>query len=354
MTVHFGTPPDQPIPATVFSRFEPKQDATICIAFILLPKFDMLSLTAALGPLKAANHQSGRNIFRWQLMSWDGGPVICSEGWSIAVDCSVDNDATADITLVCAGAQPERNMPPTLPDHIRKLWRRGQIVGSLGSGTFVLARSGILAGHRFTLHWAHQPSFKTQWPNLEPSAEIYCIDRRIFTCAGGVASADMTLQLVHDRCGLKVSHGAMHACVITSRRSEAVEQMATIASRVQSRNKSLVKAVAWIEERFLDEDCLKGVALAAGTSPRQLQRLFQAHLSKTPVQYMTELRIGHARALLAETNMSVQDVALICGYERPSTFAKVFRRRFGVPPSRYSHFDIDVSARRPIPALQPL
>ncbi|MFZ1467803.1 MAG: helix-turn-helix domain-containing protein [Paracoccaceae bacterium] len=312
--------------------------------------FDILSLTAALGPLKAANHQSGRDIFRWQLMSWDGGPVICSEGWSIAVDSSVNDDMTADITLVCAGAQPDRNMPPTLPDHIRKLWRRGQIVGSLGSGTFVLAKSGILAGHRFTLHWAHQPSFKTQWPDLEPSAEIYCIDRRIFTCAGGVASADLTLQLVHDRCGLKISHSAMHACVITSRRSETVEQKATIASRVQSRNKSLVKAVAWIEERFLDEECLKGVARAAGASTRQLQRLFQAHLGMTPIQYMTSLRIGHARALLAETNMSVQDVALICGYDLPSTFSKAFRLRFGVPPSRYSQFDNDASARKAIPA----
>ena len=76
-------------------------------------------------------------------MSWDGGPVMCSEGWSIAVESSVDSVATGDITLVCAGEQPERNMPPPLPDHIRKLWRRGQIVGSLGSGAFVLARSGI-------------------------------------------------------------------------------------------------------------------------------------------------------------------------------------------------------------------
>lgn len=72
MTVHFEASPDRPVPASVFSRFEPKQDAAICLAFILLPKFDMLSLTAALGPLKAANHQSGRNIFRWKLMSGDG------------------------------------------------------------------------------------------------------------------------------------------------------------------------------------------------------------------------------------------------------------------------------------------
>jgi transcriptional regulator GlxA family with amidase domain len=103
----------------------------------------------------------------------------------------------------------------------------------------------------------------------------------------------------------------------------------------------LVKAVAWIEENFLAEDCLEGLADVAGASTRHLQRLFRKKLGKTPTQYVTDLRLCHARSLLAETNLSVLEVSLICGYERHTTFSRLFRAKFGMPPSRFSYFGGD-------------
>lgn len=310
------------------------------VAFILLPGFDLLSLTAGLEPLRAANRLAGREWFRPVLASWDGLPVPSAQGWPIPVEIAVDKIQDADLTFVYAGDMSQRHMPAGLPDHLRRQWRLGRTVGAVNGGIFALAKAGILSGHRFTLHRDHQPIFSSRWPELEPEQDIFCIDRRIITCAGGVAMADLALRLVCDRCGPQIAAEAMQSCLITTPRGDGVPQTAALAPRVNSRNPCLIRAVKWIDDNFLDPDCLRTMPDAAGTSARQLQRLFKAHLDTRPLQYLTDLRLNHGRALLAETNISMQAVAMICGYDSPGTFSKAFRRKFGTAPSKFSLFGV--------------
>ena len=91
---------------------------------------------------------------------------------------------------------------------------------------------------------------------------------------------------------------------------------------------------AHLDEPFSIDDC----AALVGVSRRQIERLFRDKLGVTPVKYLSTLRLQHARALLAETEMSVLDVAIACGYGSSAHFSKCFRARFGVSPHRFSHF----------------
>lgn len=122
------------------------------------------------------------------------------------------------------------------------------------------------------------------------------MDRRIVTCAGGIAIADLSLRLIHDSVGQSLAHEAMHACLVTAPRSEDTPQTASVAPRVQTRNPSLHRAVQWIEQNFTDPDCLSQTVEAAGTSARQLQRLFRIHLGLRPIQYLAEIRLNHGLA----------------------------------------------------------
>jgi len=69
-------------------------------------------------------------------------------------------------------------------------------------------------------------------------------------------------------------------------------------------------------------------------STRQLERLFRRYLDRSPKRYYLELRLKKARSLLLQTDMSVINVALACGFSSPSHFSKCYRAFYGRTPYR--------------------
>ncbi len=310
----------------------------VAVTFVLVPKFTMLAFTSAIEPLRMANQLTGQVLFRWQTFTEDGKPVACSNGVAVVPDGMLSQAQPQGYVLVCSGVEPEVHTTASIADWLRAQWRRGRTVGGLCTGAYALARAGILKGRRFTLHWENISGFIEAYPDIEPARQVFCIDDRIVTCAGGVAAADLMLKLIHDRFGAALSQEVMNMALLTQRRTEDDEQTTSLAARLGTRNEKLVKAVAFLEARVEDEFDLDACADHIGVSRRQIERLFNRYLGVTPVRYMNDLRLQHGRALLAETDMSVTDVAVACGYASSSHFSKSFRKRYGVSPYRFSHF----------------
>ncbi|MBT9247425.1 GlxA family transcriptional regulator [Gemmobacter fulvus] len=316
----------------------PKVTEPLSVTFVLVPRFTMLAFTAAIEPLRVANQLTGQILFRWRTYSEDGKPVACSNGVPVLPDGPLSEALPQGHVLVCGGVQPEVEITDSLGDWVRGQWRRGRTVGGLCTGAYALARAGILKGRRFTLHWENISGFTETFPDLEPARQVFCIDERIVTCAGGVAAADLMLKLIHDRYGAQLSQEVMNMCLLTQRRTEEDEQITSLAARLGTRNEKLIKAVAFLEARIEDEFDLDACATHLGVSRRQIERLFNRYLGVTPVRYMNDLRLQHGRALLAETDMSVTEVSVACGYASSSHFSKSFRKKYGVSPYRFSHF----------------
>ncbi len=308
------------------------------VTFVLLPKFTMLAFSSAIEPLRIANQLTGQALFEWQTLSTDGQPVACSNGVPIMVDGAFGGTQPDGIVLVCSGVEPEDQVSAALGDWLRALWRRGRIVGGLCTGAYALARAGILKDRRFTLHWENLAGFTETYPDLHAARQVFCIDERIVTCAGGVAAADLMLKIINDRYGMVLSQEVMNMCLLTGRRSEADEQITSLAARLGTRHEKLIEAVAFLEARIEDPFDLDACAAQLRLSRRQIERLFNRYLGVTPVRYMNDLRLQRGRALLAETDMSVTDVAIACGYASTSHFSKSFRVKYDISPYRFSHF----------------
>lgn len=312
--------------------------APVQVTFVLLPKFTMLAFSSAIEPLRIANQLTGQLLFRWQTLSLDGLPVACSNGVPVMVDAAFTGTQPEEFVLVCSGVEPEDQVTTALGDWIRGLWRRGRIVGGLCTGAYALAKAGILKDRRFTLHWENLAGFSETYPDLHAARQVFCVDDRIVTCAGGVAAADLMLKIIHDRFGMALSQEVMNMCLLTGRRTEADQQITSLAARLGTRHEKLIEAVAFLEARIEEPFDLDACARQLDLSRRQIERLFSRYLGVTPVRYMNDLRLQRGRALLAETDMSVTDVAIACGYASTSHFSKSFRAKYDVSPYRFSHF----------------
>lgn len=323
----------------------------LAVSFVLLPKFTMLAFSAAIEPLRIANQLTGQILFRWQVLSEDGGPVACSNGVPVMADGVWGGTQPQGMVLVCSGVEPEGKASAALADWLRGLWRRGRVVGGLCTGAYALARAGILKGRRFTLHWENIEGFSETYPDLHPLRQVFTIEERVMTCAGGVAAADLMLKLIHDRFGAKLSQEVMNMCLLTQRRTEEDRQTASLAARLGTRHDKLLQAAAFLEARIEEEFDLDACAAHLDLSRRQIERLFHRYLDTTPVRYMNDLRLARGRALLAETDMKVTEVAVACGYASSSHFSKSFRKKYGVSPYRFSHFGSE--ARSDLPADLP-
>ena len=139
------------------------------VAFVLLPKFTMLAFSSAIEPLRMANQLTQQVLFRWTVLSDDGGPVACSNGVPVMVDGPWNAAKPEGIILVVSGVEPEGKASVALGDWLRGLWRRGRMVGGLCTGAYALAQAGILKGRRFTMHWDNTTAFSENFPDLEPS-----------------------------------------------------------------------------------------------------------------------------------------------------------------------------------------
>lgn len=316
----------------------PAQSEPVTVTFVLLPKFTMLAFSSAIEPLRMANQLTGQMLFRWQTLSDNGQPVACSNGVPVVVDGAWSEAQPEGIIFACSGVEPEGKASAALGDWLRGLWRRGRTVGGLCTGAYSLAQAGILRGKRFTMHWDNIDAFIENHPDLAPSRQVFCIDERVMTCAGGVAAADLMLKLIADRFGAALAQQVMNMCLLTQRRDEADSQTASLATRLGTRHDKLLQAAAFLEARIEEGFDLDACARHLNLSRRQIERLFSTHLGITPVRFMNDLRLARGRALLAETDMKVTDVAVASGFASASHFSKSFRKKYGVSPYRFSHF----------------
>ncbi len=303
--------------------------------FLLLPKLTLLAFTSALEPLRVANQVAGKELYRWFIMTEDGQPVTCSCGVTITPDSGLEDVPRHASALVCAGIEPGATSGPRATRWVARQRAFGCTVGGICTGAFTLARAGLLAGRRFTLHWENQPSFRETFLGLEPSDALFEIDRDLLTCGGGGAATDMMLDLLERDHGPALAAIVADMCLHTRTGQRATTQRPARAPAPGSHNARLVAAIDYMNNHIEDAVEMGDVAAHVGLSRRQLERHFRRYLGATPAQYYLDLRVAHAHALLNETGLSIAEIAAATGFASASQLSQRFRKRYGKPPGAY-------------------
>lgn len=93
--------------------------------------------------------------------------------------------------------------------------------------------------------------------------------------------------------------------------------------------------IAYVDEHFADRITIEDLCRAGRVSRSGCFRAFGRFASKAPLEYVNEVRLAHASALLGQTGRSVGDIALTCGFGTASYFSQLFRRAYGMTPNAY-------------------
>ncbi|MGD1877241.1 MAG: GlxA family transcriptional regulator [Kiloniellaceae bacterium] len=304
------------------------------IALILLPRFSFLPFSGLVESFRLANRMSGVELYRWKFVSADGQPVAASNGVEIAVAGDLAAAESCDAVVICGGIDVHTLNVKALTAWLRKADRRGADLGAICTGSYVLAKAGLLDGHRCTIHWENLAGFCEDFPDIEVTSELFEIDRSRFTCSGGTAAIDMMLNVIARQHGHELAASVADQFMHERIRDQHDRQRISLPARLGVRHPKLLAVIGTMEQ-YLEEPLSRSeLARGADLSTRQLERLFRKYLNRSPARYYLELRLNKARLLLLQTNMSVIDVALACGFVSASHFSKCYRDFFGRTPRK--------------------
>ena len=302
--------------------------------FVLLNNFSLLSFASAMECLRIANRMSGQLLYEWTLASEDGEMVSCSAGTTFAVDGDLGELTREDTVLVCAGIAVQDETSRRLLNWLRREARRGLTVGGLCTAAYVLAKAGLLDGKRATIHWENQDSFSEEFEEVNLTKSVFVVDGSRLTTAGGTSSIDLMLKLIADQNGEDLANLVADQLIYSSIRTDQDTQRLSVPTRIGVRHPKLSQVIHMMESNIEEPISPAILAKDVGMSTRQLERLFRRYLNRSPKRYYMELRLQKARNLLMQTDMSVINVALACGFASPSHFSKCYRAHYETTPYR--------------------
>ena len=311
-----------------------KSAGSLTVGFLLVPNFSMLAFASALEPLRAANRMSGQNLFSWVISSPTGAAPEASNGVRVDVQGAPEMLQDCRLVFVCAGLEVKAHADKETLNLIRRLDRKGAIIGAICTGTYLMAAAGLLDDRRCTIHWENRDSFAEEFPEHHLTSAIYTVDGNRFTAAGGMASADLMLHLIGAEFGSELANSIADQMIHTSIRTEKDSQRLSIPTRIGVRHPKLSAVLELMESSLEEPQSPSKLATQVGVSTRQLERLFRRYLNKSPKRYYMELRLQKSRNLLLQTDMTVINVALACGFSSPSHFSKCYRNHFSNTPYR--------------------
>ncbi len=317
---------EAPVEASVGAR-------AITVGFMLVECFSMIAFSSAIEALRLANRAAGRDLYRFSLWSEDGTQCTASNGIEVKVSGRFAEVQDFDMLIVCGGLDIQKPDHRALHAALRRASARGTALGAVCTGTYVLAKAGLLDGYRATIHWENLPGLVSEHEGLEIGSDLFEIDRNRFTCAGGTAAADMMLSLIMREHGPSVASYVADQLIHHRIRDSGERQRMDLRMRLGVAHPKLLKVVGLMEASLTEPLGSQELAEAVHLSTRQLERLFLKYLGRSPAKHYLRIRLEHARDLIRQTAMPLLSVAMECGFTSASHFSKAYLDCFGQPPS---------------------
>ena len=255
---------------------------------------------------------------------------------------SIDVIEKADVVIVCDMYTPIHTPPHGRYrrelDWLKRMHTAGSTLVSVCSGSLLLAETGLLDGVECTSHWAYRDLFREHYPKVRFREDsILCFageDARIVTAGGVTAWQDAVLHVIARLCGTQ--HAIRTAKIhLLSGHMDGQLPFAAMTRRAQRNDAVINECQAWIAQNYACANPVAAMTERSGLKPRTFARRFRAATGHLPMDYVHALRIEEAKQLIETETTGIDDVGFSVGYDDPTFFRRLFKRKAGLTPAAY-------------------
>ena len=307
------------------------------VGFVLAPRFTLTAFAGFVDTLRLAADDGDRSRpidVEWSVLGNAGAPVPSSCGVLVQPWAEMEYPERFDCIVVVGGLLHggQKVLPGTYP-FLKAAAKAGVALVGLCTGSFILARAGLLDGYVACVSWFHREEFAAEFPEQRMvTNRMFVVDRDRMTCAGGTSVVHLAAHLIEKTYGRALANKSLRILIEDQPLPSSTPQPESVVTR-QAHDRVVRQAMLLIEQKLSQPGPLTDVSAALGISMRQLERKFVADVGITPRDYRLHLRLARARWMIEHTDLSVTDVGFECGFGDCSHFSRAFTSHFQVRPS---------------------
>jgi transcriptional regulator GlxA family with amidase domain len=295
------------------------------IGLLLLPHSSLSHYGQIAELLLHTNRMLEHSKYRLQLMSV-GGECVLGKTTNYLDSERVD-------TLFVIGDL----IAPNEADAMLESWlvqqtKMGVKMLAVGTGVLPLANAGLLNGKRSCCHWSAIEKLRQAYPEVLWSHQLFEQEVQLMTCAGGASTTDFMLAWLAQQQDLDMAVNLSEWFLVERMRPKDTQQRIPLKARIGTSQPKLIEAVTLMETNIEEPLSPDDLAYHVGLSRRHLERLFKKHLDSVPSRFYLQLRLDKARQMLRDTDRSIVEVGMACGFSSASHFSTTYRTHFNVTP----------------------
>lgn len=204
------------------------------------------------------------------------------------------------------------------------------LITAVGTGSFLLAEAGILNGREAVTHSHYADHFAARYPQVRLRRDVNEVREDHLLLTGDIPWQELMLAVISERWGEQTAQLAADTYALHWKHRLVPREV-----RIRRLDPTIAAAQRWMTEHVGEQDVINRCVDQLGMARRTFNRRFKQATGITPLEFVQRGRLKTMRDLLLFTNRSVEDVCHEVGYTDVATVYKLFRRRFGISPSRF-------------------
>jgi transcriptional regulator GlxA family with amidase domain len=267
-----------------------------------------------------------------------GGPIRSSSGVPLGTARLPSAARVRDGTIIVSGGPGVHGDEARgrLVAWVRKAAAAAQRTCSVCTGAFIVARTGLMDGGEAVTHWRDVADFQREFPDVTVRADaLFVHSGRVHSSAGVTAGIDLCLSLVEQDQGRDFALAVAKRLVVHSKRAGGQLQFSSALLAQSAPASSFGELVQKLREQPAVPWSIERMAGAVHMSTRSFHRRFVEALGMSPLQYLTNVRLEMACALIERERAPLKTIARKAGFGSEVNMKNVFARRLGVTPTQY-------------------